>query len=119
MDALQVNLGLLDREPMLLRIRSILEQANQGNGKKVVSCFSGHLHRDYCRVIKGIPYVQINSASYFWIGPAFAHTRHGPKIEKAHPPSRTLRRIEHRLQLAVLKPIGHRSVFMGNDKGEE
>lgn len=67
------------------QIRSILEHANQGDGKKVVACFSGHLHRDYCRIINEIPYVQINSAAYFWIGSAFAHTRYGEAIEKAHP----------------------------------
>jgi 3',5'-cyclic AMP phosphodiesterase CpdA len=66
------------------QIRSILEQANQSDRKKVVACFSGHLHRDYCRVIKDIPYVQINSAAYFWIGPAFAHARYGAEIEKTH-----------------------------------
>lgn len=67
------------------QIRSILEHANQGEGRKVVACFSAHLHRDYCRIINGIPYVQINSAAYFWIGSAFAHTRYGPEIEKTHP----------------------------------
>ena len=51
----------------------------------MVACFSGHLHRDYCRVRQDIPYIQINSAAYFWIGPAFAHTRYGAEIEKAHP----------------------------------
>ena len=67
------------------QIRSILEQANHGRGRKVAACFSGHLHRDYCRVIHDIPYIQINSAAYFWIGPAFPHARYGADVERTHP----------------------------------
>ncbi|MFO1501696.1 MAG: hypothetical protein U1G07_25515 [Verrucomicrobiota bacterium] len=66
---------------------AVLEKANEGKGAgtKVAACFGGHLHRDYCRVIRHIPYIQINSASYFWIGPAFAHARYSAEVEKAHP----------------------------------
>jgi hypothetical protein len=53
--------------------------------KPAIQDFSGHLHRDYCRVIKDIPYIQINSAAYFWIGPAFPHTSYGAEIVTAHP----------------------------------
>ncbi len=67
-------------------IRGILEQARQADGRpKVLACFSGHFHMDYCRQINGIYHVQINSMSYFWMGGKCQHVRYSPEIDRDHP----------------------------------
>lgn len=54
------------------QIRAILEAENQKVGyKKVIAAFSGHDHTSYERVIHGISYIQINSASNQWVGDEF------------------------------------------------
>ena len=67
-------------------IRAILEEANKNSGKtKVVACFSGHHHTDYMTDIKGIYYIQINSASYRWVGEDFLHIRYSKDIDEKYP----------------------------------
>jgi len=67
-------------------IRRILENANQAAERtKVIACFSGHHHIDYCRRINGIQYIQINSMSYFWVGGDYQHVRYSEEIDKAYP----------------------------------
>ena len=61
-------------------IRAILEQADQrASGRRVLASFSGHHHLNDWVAIRQIPYVQINSMSYFWVGENcenFAYPRH-------------------------------------------
>ena len=38
---------------------------------KVIACFCGHHHIDEHRVINDIHYLQINSASYYWVGQGY------------------------------------------------
>ncbi|MFN3653168.1 MAG: metallophosphoesterase family protein [Armatimonadota bacterium] len=67
-------------------VRAVLEAANREAGRrKVVACFAGHYHRDYAVEINGIHYAQVNSASYFWVGPQFARVRYGDEVDRAHP----------------------------------
>ncbi len=67
-------------------IRAIIEAHKTASGHyKVVACFSGHHHEDYVREINGIPYIQINSMSYKWVGDKYAHQRFGPHVEQAYP----------------------------------
>jgi 3',5'-cyclic AMP phosphodiesterase CpdA len=74
--------GLENRDEM----RAVLEKANAEAGwQKVGACFSGHHHIDYQREINDIPYIQINSMSYSWLGEKYAHIRFGPEIDKANP----------------------------------
>lgn len=69
-----------------LEIREILEKANKAAGEtKVVACFSGHHHTDYMTQINGIHYIQINSASYRWVGENFQHIRYSEAIDKKYP----------------------------------
>jgi hypothetical protein len=50
-------------------VRKAIDAANSGpGGKKVVLCLHGHNHCDAARIISGVHYVEINSASYFWAG---------------------------------------------------
>lgn len=61
-------------------VRDILEEANREAGfKKVVLAFSGHNHSNYTKVINDITYMQINSASYVWIGTPTMTEKRFPK----------------------------------------
>lgn len=62
------------------KVREILEGENQRVGfKKVVLAFSGHNHSNYTKEINGISYMQINSASYVWIGEPTQTEKRFPK----------------------------------------
>lgn len=63
-------------------VQKILEDENKRAGfKKVVLSFSGHNHSNYTDEINGITYMQINSASYVWIGkPTITEKRYPKEI---------------------------------------
>ena len=67
-------------------VRQILEKENKRVGfKKVVLAFSGHNHSNYTKEINGITYMQINSASYVWIGkPTMTEKRFSEEINKKY-----------------------------------
>lgn len=66
--------------------RYTLEQANQRAGfQKVILVLTGHHHQDYYNHINDIHYVQINSASYHWLGGDYQYIRYSDAIDKAHP----------------------------------
>ncbi|MGN1265820.1 MAG: metallophosphoesterase family protein [Muribaculaceae bacterium] len=67
-------------------VRAILEAENKRAGfKKVVLCFGGHNHSNYTEEINGITYMQINSASYVWIGePTATEQRYPEDINKRY-----------------------------------
>ncbi len=53
-------------------VRRIFAEANKQAGfQKVIACFCGHHHLDAHSMIDGIHYVQVNSASYYWVGEAY------------------------------------------------
>ncbi len=67
-------------------IRAIFEAAKISKKQsKVIACFSGHHHTDYVKTINNIPYLQINSMSYKWVGDQYQHQRFAPHIEAAYP----------------------------------
>ncbi len=67
-------------------IRNILEQARNSAGQpKVIACLCGHHHTDYVKDINGIPYIQINSMSYKWVGGKFQKQRFAAHVEQAYP----------------------------------
>lgn len=69
-----------------LEIRNILEEANESKGdNKIIACFSGHHHTDYMTSINDIYYIQINSASYRWVGDDFQYVRYSAEIDKNYP----------------------------------
>ena len=53
--------GIINRES----IRAVLEKRNAGK-KKVLFCMNGHDHGDAIRLINGIHYYSLNSASHVW-----------------------------------------------------
>lgn len=61
-------------------VRKILELENLRAGfKKIVMAFGGHNHSNYSKEINCITYVQINSASYVWIGEPTQTEKRYPK----------------------------------------
>ncbi|UBM59055.1 metallophosphoesterase [Marinilongibacter aquaticus] len=69
-----------------MAMRYSLEKANKRAGfQKVILVFSGHHHQDYYNQINGIHYVQINSASYYWVGGEHQMVRYSEQIDEKHP----------------------------------
>jgi len=67
-------------------VRAILERANDEAGwGRVLACFSGHHHLDHLDLLGGIPYVQVNSMSYYWVGGNRKHESYSAKIHAEHP----------------------------------
>lgn len=67
-------------------VRVIFDRANVKAGyKKVQMVLSGHHHQDYYNVINGVHYIQINSMSYQYMGPEYAHAHYDEATERANP----------------------------------
>ncbi len=67
-------------------VRKILEEANEVAGyNKVLACFSGHHHTDFYTRINDIYYIQINSASYYWVGGDYLVDRYTDEINEKFP----------------------------------
>jgi calcineurin-like phosphoesterase family protein len=103
-------------------LRYTLEQANQKSGRqKVILVLTGHHHQDYCNYINDIHYVQVNSASYQWLGDKYKEIRYSPEVDKVHPnvkytvpykdPLWATIEIEHNGRIRIK---GKKSVFVGS-----
>ncbi|MEM7379587.1 MAG: metallophosphoesterase [Bacteroidota bacterium] len=69
-----------------MEIRAVFEEARISEKQsKVIACFSGHHHTDYVKNINNIPYIQINSMSYKWVGAKYEYQRFPPHIEATYP----------------------------------
>ncbi len=67
-------------------VRTILEAANEAAGwGRVLACFSGHHHLDDLVELNGIPYIQVNSMSYKWVGGSKKHESYPPEVHAEHP----------------------------------
>lgn len=53
--------------------------------KKVLLAINGHSHVDYLTRIQGIPYLHLNSASYFWVGEKHRHATYSAEIMEKYP----------------------------------
>ena len=50
-------------------VRAVIAAARRGGkGGRVVLCLHGHNHLDGATVVEGVHYLQLNSASYLWVG---------------------------------------------------
>lgn len=69
------------------QIQKMFEDENKRVGyTKIVASFSGHDHTDYHKVINGITYIQINSASDQWVGDQYkCTTRYTEEDNKRRP----------------------------------
>lgn len=52
---------------------------------RIIVAINGHTHVDSLIYESGIPYLTINSASYFWIGDKYLHESYPKAIHEAHP----------------------------------
>ena len=67
-------------------VRAILEAANEAAGwGRVLASFSGHHHLDDLVEVGGIPYIQVNSMSYYWVGGSRKHESYPPEVHAEHP----------------------------------
>ena len=62
-------------------IRRILEPFSA----QILLCLNGHTHIDGVIQIKGISYLHLNSASYYWVGSSFSHLSYAEYIHQQHP----------------------------------
>ncbi len=67
-----------------VEVRKLLVQANKAP-HPVLAVFAGHNHQNYSTVIDDIPYIQINSASYYWVGEKLAHNSYDAATHKKYP----------------------------------
>lgn len=57
------------RVPNRLVIRNVIDRVHRREKRqKVLACLCGHHHLDHYSTIDRVPYLHINSASYFWVG---------------------------------------------------
>ncbi|AWW32205.1 alkaline phosphatase [Echinicola strongylocentroti] len=69
-----------------MAVRYLLETANTNAGfQKVILVLSGHHHQDYFNKINDIHYVQINSASYYWLGDQYKTVRYSEQVDENYP----------------------------------
>lgn len=58
--------------PNRLAVRNIIDTVNAGRPTpRVVACICGHHHLDHHMVIRGVHYIHINSAAYYYVGDGF------------------------------------------------
>ncbi len=68
------------------KVRVILEAANEAAGwRRIIACFSGHHHLDALVEINGVPYIQVNSMSYKWVGGSQKHESYPKEIHTEYP----------------------------------
>lgn len=52
---------------------------------RVLLCLCGHTHLDYLLRVDGLPFLHVNSASYYWIGGKYAHESYSKEVHAARP----------------------------------
>lgn len=77
--------GVFEDNASFIKLRNILESAKK-EGLSIAGVMSGHNNLDCHTVRNGIHYIQINSASYLWIGEKYAdRSRYPESIYKDRP----------------------------------
>jgi len=66
-------------------VRGVLESAGRLEGHPgVIAVFAGHSHVDYSRLVEGIYYTLVNSASYVWVGGDHRHQSYSAEVHEQH-----------------------------------
>jgi predicted MPP superfamily phosphohydrolase len=66
-------------------VLDILSEANK-DSKKVIACFSGHLHKNWHVQEHSIHHIQINSMGYLWVGDNYiCETRYPREVQEKYP----------------------------------
>jgi len=67
-------------------VRALLEKANAKAGRpRIRLVLTGHHHLDYLAQVKGIPYLQVNSFSYYWTDKKTPGGRFPADVEARYP----------------------------------
>ena len=56
-----------------------------GHASKIILAINGHAHVDQFLKVGGVPYLHLNSASYYWVGEKHAHLSLDAKTHAAFP----------------------------------
>lgn len=68
------------------QVRTVLEDANRvAGGARIRLVLTGHHHLDYLVQVGGIPYLQVNSFSYYWTDKKSAGGRFPADVEQRYP----------------------------------
>ena len=66
-------------------VRSVVERAQMAHPGRILAVFCGHLHMDYERTVRGVRYLQINSAAYWWLNnPAARRETYPPEVHRKY-----------------------------------
>ena len=65
-------------------VRAIFDAANAKTPGKVRLVINGHHHCDYLRVLKSVVYLDLNSASFYWMGSRFSHRNYPDSFFRAN-----------------------------------
>ncbi len=95
-------------------IQQILTDAKD----KVVLAINGHTHVDAVHYIHEIPYLTINSASYFWVGGKYDHESYPKEIHTAHPYIRYTCPYSESLFTTLTIDPGKKTISVAARKGE-
>lgn len=102
----------LERESVgvgnLPALRRIINEANRAAPHRVVLCINGHFHRNFLRLLDGVAYLDLNSASYDWISTGKRVTCYPPELCAKY------KLIDH--QVIWNDPI-HAVITLGRDGG--
>jgi 3',5'-cyclic-AMP phosphodiesterase len=52
---------------------------------KILLAINGHAHVDQYLEVKGVKYLHLNSASYYWVGEKLVHNSYSEKVHANHP----------------------------------
>ena len=66
-------------------VRKIFRDANAASPDKVRLAVNGHHHCDHFTIMDGVPYLDLNSASYQWLGWKFSHNGYSAEDMKRFP----------------------------------
>lgn len=72
--------GIQNRDEVIALIR-----ACNRDRRRVLASFSGHSHVDGMTVIDRVPYINVNSASYHWLGADYKSLRYSEKLCRHYP----------------------------------
>lgn len=66
------------------QVFALVERVNRDR-RRVVVAFNGHSHVDGMRTRAGVAFINVNSASYHWMGADYACVRYSEKMSRCYP----------------------------------
>lgn len=85
------NLALDDKQGDALKnreeVQAVIRKAHE-NGKRILLCINGHFHVDYMRIYEHVCYLDMNSATMYWM--PTQHHLFPEEYHEAHPGARNI-----------------------------